>query len=328
MNNKDVIRLGIVGCGAIAKNYLKILPKKNVSLVSVVDSDEATAKDAKERYHFLMYCLDYREILRLVDAVIVCLPNFLHAPSTIEFLQQGVSVLCEKPMAINEEEGKMMIGAADRSRRVLCAANLTRFYWSSQEIKRIISTKSMGEVLSIDAEQGGIFSWPTKSGFFFDKKRAGGGVLIDIGSHLLDLILWWLGCYPDYLSYTDDAFGGVEADAEIKMSFPGNVQVSAKVSRIRNLDNCFTIALEGGTIIASPYEYNSLSVVHENGAKKVIQGPKRCSFEDYFEKMINDFLASVSGKKEPFINPADVLPSIKLVQQCYASAQHFEFPWL
>jgi predicted dehydrogenase len=254
MNNIDQIKLGIIGCGAIAERHLQVLQKKDVQLVVAVDANEDTAKHIKEKYRFESFTKDYRQIYNQVNAVINCLPNFLHAPVSIDFLKQGINVLCEKPMALNENEAKMMISVADETEAVLSVANVRRFYWSSKEIKKILLEKSMGEVLRIDAEEGFIFSWKSKSGFFFDKKKAGGGVLLDMGSHLLDLILWFLEDYPVTISYKDDNFGGVEADAELEMCFERDLKVTVKISRLRNLRNINRIKFTNGEIFFRPEE--------------------------------------------------------------------------
>lgn len=321
-------RIGIIGCGAIAERYLRVLPQKEVILGVAVDINENTAKYVQKRYRFRSYHYNYKEIHSLVDAVIICLPNFLHAPVSINFLQHGIDVLCEKPMALNENEGQKMIKASNDSNKILYIANIARLYWVSKEVKDIIKTKRFGNVISIDAEQGSMFSWPTQSGFFFNKKMSGGGVLIDVGSHLLDLILWWLDGYPKSISYADDSYGGVEADAEIEMSFAGDVGVSVKLSRLRNLNNQIKITCENGTIIVDPYNYNSFIFIDNYGSKNISRGSKDYLIDHYFDEMIENFLVSISGRKEPNINPKDILPSIKLIEQCYTNATHFKFVWL
>jgi predicted dehydrogenase len=328
MKNKDKIKLGLIGCGAIAERHLQVLQKKDVQLVVAVDANEATAKHIKEKYRFESFTTDYREIYNQVNAVINCLPNFLHAPVSIDFLKQGINVLCEKPMALNANEAKMMISAAKDKSTILSAANVRRFYWSSKEIKKIISEKSMGEVLEIDAEEGFIFSWKSKSGFFFDKNKAGGGVLLDMGSHLLDLILWFVADYPVSISYKDDNYGGVEADAELEMFFNRDLKVFVKISRLRNLRNINRIKFTKGEIFFRPDECNKILIVNNDGISTFVEAPIRKGEIKYFEDMMDDFLESVSGGKPLFIDPNNVLPSIKLIDLCYSNQKRFEPSWL
>jgi predicted dehydrogenase len=325
-----MIRIGIIGCGAIAERHLKSLVhvRKNIQLCAAVDINKENAIAIKNRYNFNSIYLDYKKIYSMVDAVIICLPNFLHAQVSIDFLKRGISVLCEKPMAINENEAQLMISASDNSKGILYIANVARLYWVSKEVKHIIKTKKLGNVISIDAEQGSVFSWPSKSGFFFNKKMSGGGVLIDIGSHLLDLILWWIDGFPESLSYRDDSFGGVEADAEIEMSFAEDVSVSVKLSRLRNLNNKIIITCENGTIIVDPYNYNSFIFIDNYGSKNISHGPKNYLIDHYFEKMIDNFLDAILGLQDQKVNPREILPSIKLIEKCYNNATRFRYAWL
>jgi len=328
MNNKDKIKLGIIGCGAIAERHLQVLQKKDIQLVVAVDANETTAKQIKEKYRFESFTTDYRKIYNQVNAIVNCLPNFLHAPVSIDFLKQGINVLCEKPMALNENEAKMMISAAKETGALLAAANVRRFYWSSKEIKKIITEKSLGEILEVDAEEGSVFNWKSKSGFFFDKKKAGGGVLLDMGSHLLDLILWFLDDYPETISYKDDNFGGVEADAELEMSFNRDRKVSVKISRLRNLRNINRIKLTKGEILFRPDECNKIFTVNSDGIGTFVEAPINKGEIKYFEDMMDNFLKSISDGQTLFIDPNDVLPSIRLIDLCYSNQKSFEIPWL
>ncbi len=328
MKSSDTIKLAVVGCGAIAERHLQVLKNKDIQLVVAVDANKNTAKYIKEKYSFESTATDYRQIYNQVNVVINCLPNFLHAPVSIDFLKQGINVLCEKPMALNEREATMMITAAKDSNAILSAANVRRFYWSSQEIKKIISKRSMGEIIGIDAEEGSIFNWKSKSGFFFDKKKAGGGVLLDMGSHLLDLILWFLEDYPSSISYMDDNYGGVEADAELGMSFQRGLKVSVKISRLRNLRNINRIKFTKGEIFFRPDECNKILIVNNDGTNTFVESPINKGEIKYFEDMMDDFLGSIAGEKKPFIDPYDVVPSIRLIDLCYSNQKRFKPSWL
>ena len=318
----------MIGCGAIAERYMLVLKPRMATLSVAVDLDGDTASEFARVHGFTRWATDYQDICDDVDAVILCVPNYLHAPVTVAFLERGISVLCEKPMATSLAEARKMADAADRSDGVLAIANVRRHYWSSQEVARILSDGSMGDWISIEAEEGSIFGWPTKSGFFFDKRSSGGGVLIDMGSHLLDLILWWTGDYPSSISCRDDNFGGVEADCEMEFLFPGDKRVAVKHSRLRNLDNRYDISLDGGTITVRPYEFNSLTITEPSGAVRVVRAPKNRSIEGYFQVMVADYLAAVTGVRPLSFSPEEILPSIRLIEECYDKATRLGLPWL
>src|SRR6266536_3703994 len=98
---------------------------------------------------------------------------------------------------------------------------------------------------------GFVYNWPVASGFFFSKEQAGGGVLVDTGSHMLDLLLWWLGDVIDVVEYRDDSLGGVEAECWLSLVLQtptGPVQGNIILSRLRKLRNTARIVGERFTI--------------------------------------------------------------------------------
>lgn len=325
------IRLGVIGCGAISNLYLPVLARRrDVELAAVADLSAETGARVRDRYGAGCCTTDYQDIIDRVDGVVICLPNTLHAPVTIDCLKRGAAVLCEKPMATSWAEGMAMVEEARTANRILAAANVRRFYWSSNEVKNIMETKQYGDLLSIEAEEGEPFGWPTTSGFFFDSAQSGGGVLIDVGSHLLDLLLWWLGAYPDEVRYEDDNFGGVEADARIAMTV-GKRKVSVKLSRLAGLKNRCRLSFQKGTVTVGPEDFDTVWVKatgSENGREIPLRGPIRGSLQTYFERMVDDFVRSIRNKMQPLVPGAGVLPSIRLIEQCYAAAERIRLPWL
>lgn len=326
------IRIGVIGCGAISNLYLPVLARRpDTELVGVADVSAEAGARAKERFNAGACVTDYREIIDRVDGVVICLPNALHAPVAIDCLSRGAAVLCEKPMARSLAEGIAMVEEAQKMDRVLAAANVRRFYWSSNEIKHIIETGQFGDLLSIEAEEGEPFGWPTVSGFFFDSAQSGGGVLIDVGSHLLDLVLWWLGAYPHTVRYEDDNFGGVEADARIEMMV-GLTKVSVKLSRLATLKNRCRLSFRDRTVTVGPEDFDTVwldRADYRNSRKKTsLKGPVRGSLQTYFERMVDDFVRSIRNYGQPFVPGDSVLPSLKLIEQCYAAAERIRLPWL
>ncbi len=327
--NSDQIRLGVIGCGAIAESHVMAFKKKeNIRFSVAVDRNLETARQFAQAHGFERHVGDYKDAFELADAVVVCAPNFLHAAVSIDFLSKGINVLCEKPMAIKPKDAERMVAEAKKSGAVLGIANIRRQYWSSREIKRVISEGSLGRLLSVDLEEGNIFSWPTKSGFFFDWEKSGGGVLMDIGSHAIDLLLWWCGESFGHISYTDDNHGGVEADAEMTVDLAGAAKCSIALSRLRTLRNTCELKFEKGSLRFSPYEFNAVAMAREGGSFTTIASKHPLPFEGYFSSMIDDFVSSIREGTAPFVDPGSVVPSIKFIDECYANPSRFSFPWL
>ena len=171
---------------------------------------------------------DYRELPGKVDAAVVALPNHLHAPVSVELLRQGVSVLVEKPMAINVRECDEMIAAAAAGRATLAVGLDFRFFDSSLLVRNLLRDGLLGAIRSFDLRQGVIPRWPFATDFLLRKEMAGGGVLADFGVHVLDLLLWWLGDWTA-VDYRDDAVGGVESDCEMELTLgSGRLEIPAR----------------------------------------------------------------------------------------------------
>jgi predicted dehydrogenase len=192
------IGIGIIGSGGIAQGAhlpaYKALAEEDVRVIAVADVRRETAEQAAEKFDVPHVYEDYREMLRRddIDAVSVCTPNFMHKQPAIDALEAGKHVLVEKPLAINAAEGREMVAAARRTGMKLQAGLNNRFGSAPQALKRFIQAGELGEIYYARSQalrRRGIPSW----GVFTQKDKQGGGPLIDIGVHILDLTLWLMG---------------------------------------------------------------------------------------------------------------------------------------
>src|SRR5262249_3348522 len=126
-------------------------------------------------------------------------------------------VFCEKPLTPTAEEATALVEAAERAGVILMTNNWRRHCPAFREIKRLIGAGDLGRPVGASWIEGLKFAWPTKSGFYFTQAPSNGlpppGVLLDIGSHVLDLLCWWLGSQPQVKECWTDSFGGPEARA-------------------------------------------------------------------------------------------------------------------
>ena len=200
----DVIRVGIIGCGGIAngKHMPSLKKVKNCEMVAfcdiIVEKAEKAAKDfgtpdAK------VYS-DYKKLLedKTIDVVHVCTPNRAHSFITVDALDAGKHVMCEKPMAINSVEAKKMIDAAKRNGKLLSIGYQNRFRDDSIFLKKETEDGTFGDIYYAKATAIRRRAVPTW-GVFLNEYEQGGGPLIDIGTHALDLTLWMMNNYkPKY----------------------------------------------------------------------------------------------------------------------------------
>ncbi len=202
--NKDCVRVGIIGCGGIAngKHMPSLAKLPNVRMVAFCDIIEERALRAREKYGSPedLVCTDYRELLadRTIDVVHVLTPNRWHSSITVDALEAGKHVMCEKPMAINTEEAQKMLDAARRTGMKLTIGYQSRQRADARYLKQEVEAGTLGEIYYAKATALRRRAVPTW-GVFLDEYAQGGGPLIDIGTHALDLTLWTMNNYkPKY----------------------------------------------------------------------------------------------------------------------------------
>ena len=197
-------RVGIIGCGGIANGkHMPALKKVNdCEMVAFCDIIVEKAEKAKADYgtEDAKVYTDYKELLKdeTIDVVHVCTPNRSHSFITVDALHAGKHVMCEKPMAINSKEAKKMLDAAKETGKLLTIGYQSRFRPDSRYMKDEAEADTFGEIYYAKATALRRRMVPTW-GVFLNEYEQGGGPLIDIGTHALDLTLWIMDNYkPKY----------------------------------------------------------------------------------------------------------------------------------
>ncbi len=201
---EKITKVGIIGCGGIAngKHMPSLAKVKNCEMVAFCDLISERAEAAAKKFgtpNAKVYA-DYRELLKdaEIDVVHVCTPNRSHSLITVDALEAGKHVMCEKPMAINAAEAKKMLDAAKRTGKLLSIGYQNRFRDDSQYLKQEVEADTFGDIYYAKAtalRRRAVPNW----GVFLNEYEQGGGPLIDIGTHALDLTLWTMNNYkPKY----------------------------------------------------------------------------------------------------------------------------------
>jgi predicted dehydrogenase len=199
----EKLKIGIVGCGGIANNkHMPALKKLDaVEMLAFCDIERDRAEKAARDFGApgAQVFVDYRELVKLpLDVIHVLTPNSSHAPITVAALMAGKHVMCEKPMATSTAEAKEMLDAARKSGKKLTIGYQNRFRQDSLYLKQCCEAGDLGEVYYARAQairRRGVPTW----GVFLDEEKQGGGPLIDIGTHALDLTLWCMDNYQPEL---------------------------------------------------------------------------------------------------------------------------------
>lgn len=194
------LKIGIIGCGGIANGkHMPALAKiAEVEMTAFCDLKIDRAEAAKEMYgtKTAQVFTDYTEMLKTadLDVIHVCTPNASHAIITIAALEADCHVMCEKPMAKTTAEAQAMIDAAKQTGKKLTIGYQNRFRKDAQYLYEVCSEGALGEIYFGKAHAIRRRAVPTW-GVFLDEEAQGGGPLIDIGTHALDLTLWMMDNY-------------------------------------------------------------------------------------------------------------------------------------
>ncbi len=196
------LKVGIIGCGGIANGahlpgYAALTDK--VELYAACDIIPERAEKAKEQYDMKYAFEDFNKVLELdeLDVISVCTPNNVHNAASIASLNAGKHVLCEKPLARTPGEAREIIVAADaaeKNNQKFSVGYMTRFGADTMLLRQMIANGELGDIYWARASylrRRGVPTW----GVFMDKEKQGGGPLIDIGTHILDLTLWLMDNY-------------------------------------------------------------------------------------------------------------------------------------
>jgi len=251
------LKIGIVGCGFIAnrKHLPMLLLHNDVEVVAFCDiikeRAEASAKqfgtaDAKvyENYQDLVARKD-------IDVVHVCTPNSTHSEISVAALQSGKHVMCEKPMAKTAAEAKAMLDAAKASGKKLTIGYQNRFRTDSQFIKKLCDQGDLGDIYlgkAFATRRRGVPIW----GVFMNKALQGGGPLIDLGTHALDLTLWMMDNYEPVsaLGSTYDKIGKLGSPANgMGLWDPEKYEVEDSAFGMVKFKNGATVVLEASWAI-------------------------------------------------------------------------------
>jgi predicted dehydrogenase len=323
------IRLALVGCGAVGVRYHlpAIDASDRVSLVAAVDRDLERARDvASSRGAAAL--TDFREVAAYADAAVVAVPNWLHATVGTALLDDGVDVLVEKPMARSPEECDALLAAAARSGSTLAVGLDFRYFPPNRLVKDILRGGTLGEVVSFDLRQGGSSRWPFASGYAFGRQTAGGGVLVDYGVHMLDLLLWWLGDL-DVVAFKDDARGGVETDCKGELRSASGAVGTFQLSRVRELRNTCVIATANGELEVGLFAPDAEVRLRWRDAESELRGAAadEASLRDVFVRQLHDFVDATLRKKAPFVSGDEGRRSVALIAACYEAREPLVHEW-
>jgi len=326
----DPPAIALIGCGAIARSFhLPALARdpRLLERLVLVDRDLDRARALGRDFGVSDVAADYREVIGRVDGAIVLTPHHLHFPIALAFLEEGRSVLCEKPLAEHAEEVRRLVAVARGSGAAVAVNNTRRLIPACAKAAELVRAGAIGRLCAIDFAEGDKFDWPSASSSTFGLHGSGKGVVLDIGAHIFDLVCWWAGGRPAVTGYRDDSYGGSEAVAHAEMELAG-CRISVRLSWLSKLRNSYLLRGEGGTIEGGIYDWRKLTLTDARGRRRtVVAQPNVRTYPELARPLIDNFVDVLRGTAAPLVSGTDVLPSIELIEECYARRTRFPMPW-
>lgn len=337
------IHVGILGLGHMGRLHLmNCLHLDDVKVIAAADKSETSLKRARE-LGVKNLCNDYRDLLSNsndLDAVIISLPNFLHFDSINSALEAGLDVFVEKPMATSVDECKRIVKSVEKSSKKFTVGHCMRFLDAISKMKNALDKGYLGnvEVITIEEVYNGPFTHPLVPKpvpeWWFDPKKAGGGVLIDLGYHLIDLFRFFGGDSKilfSYLSYQlnlpvedgaiivlrslhSDAKGIINTGWYQKLTFPKY--------NFRVILNGNAGYLNSDDLIPKNIYLHAIKEGMKNLLRKIVKKKIRyLSYTYYYEayyKELRHFFDCIKRDLNPSVTAMDGLKTIQLIEEAYS----------
>jgi len=344
------LRVGVIGLGYGGEMALKGYSLlADVEIVALAGLEEDRLQTFGATYNVPNLYHYHHELLSRddLDAVSVCVPNYLHAPIAIEALKRGLHVLCEKPLARTSREAEAMVDAATEADRVLQVVFNHRMRGDVQVLKRYIDEGKLGKIYYAKAYWMRRRGIPGAGTWFVSKEKAGGGPLIDLGVHALDMALYLLG-EPEVLTvsastYDELAKSGKGIDPKARKSGSGNVyEVEDLATAFLRLAGGSTLLLEASwaTNSSAGDDFGIILYGSDGGAEIQVKNYNWLDALDIYTDVANvpatihpqlykgdghitvvrEFVDIIKGGNWLQYNGNEGLQRVRVIDACYASA--------
>src|SRR5438445_527335 len=314
---KTKMRLGLIGAGGIAQTYVQALAQSTTAeLVGVADVRDGAAQALAER----VGCAAFDSHEKLAEqtgceGAIVCTPPVTHPEICCDLLDRGVHVLCEKPLAIGPNEARTMVDAAERSEAQLTMASKFRYARDVVEAKSIVASGLIGEVVLF--ENAFTSRVEMKSRWNSDPTISGGGVLVDNGTHSVDILRYFLGPLVEIQVVERRRVQDIPVEDTVRVfvrsaaGVMGSIDLSWSLNK--ELPHYISVYGSSGTLNVGWTEAkfrrarDSEWTVFGSGYEKV----------QAFRSQIDNFVRSIRGLEAPLITLSDALASVEVINAAY-----------
>ncbi|MHA1874827.1 MAG: Gfo/Idh/MocA family protein [Promethearchaeota archaeon] len=328
------LRVGLIGAGSFGYYHLSGYKKNaNCDLIAVASRSEQSAKKAAEKFEIpnVYWGDSWNQMLedQSLDIVSICSPNYLHAPMTIMALKNNCNVICEKPIAINNHELENIENTLKKTGLIYFTSFQKRYIAVIPYIKKIIENKVLGDISLVRyffGHHGPYTSWRASSEqkWFFDTKMAGGGVLLDLGVHCIDLLRYLIGEFTEIGGYNyNTTCKKIEDEDTCNVIFKfdngtlGNVAVSwcsepSEMLELFGTEGSLKIDLQSNT----PFTFQPKKLRRNAYLKEALEADYNMNIIPQHE-LINHFVSCVLNKNQENPNFYDGKRAVEFVLESY-----------
>ena len=346
----NTYNVGIVGCGGISRwaHYPFYKNDKRVKVVAVCDIIKERAEGfVRDCYPEAAVYTDYRDLVARedIDCVDICTPNYLHSEIAVAAFAHGKNVFSEKPDAVSPEKAIAMKEAAEKAGKLLMVMRNNRFADASAYMKKYIEAGRMGEIYA------GRCAWqrrrgiPGKGGWFTTKAQSGGGPLIDLGVHMIDLAVWLMG-NPRPVAVSGNTFckfANTDVSDSVNSNFGdkkagGTFDVEDLAMGMIRFDNGAVLQIEFSWASNVKEEHrfvelrgtkagmlwldgNTLEIYSEDDGQLTNTKMAGNLRDDGHVRNLRHFYDVLDGKCEPCFKPQQGVDMIKILSAVYESAK-------
>jgi len=343
-----MVNVGIIGLGKMGKlHFQNCRHVDNIKISAVADASGENLSWAKKRGVDNCYP-DYLDLINKsdVDAVIIALPHNLHVQSSIAALEAGIHVFLEKPLAVNLEEGKRIIDVVKKTGQLFMVGCNCRFIDSVATVKKLFDDGILGdiEIANFDNIGNGPFSpflEPTPiPDWYFDADKVGGGALLDLGYHMMDLYLWFFQDMNLEFACLSNRYNLPYEDSAVLIVKSPHTKTKGIInlgwfSRTLFPKFDFRVILHGTVDFASTDAYtpnvywNALSEGTQNIFRRLIHKKiKPLSYTYYYHsyyKELEHFFDCIAASQKPIISPEQSYRTLELIQEAYTKYPRCEY---
>jgi predicted dehydrogenase len=316
---KEVLRFGLVGAGAIAQAYVAVFSGlRNARVVGVADPNAERARSASDA----LECPAFSSHDELVDGVeidaaVICTPPATHVEVGLDLVERGIPALCEKPLALDLASARKLVDASTNAGVPLTMAAKFRYVEDAIRAKDIVDSGELGEVVLFD----NIFAShaPMAGRWNADPAVSGGGVLIDNGTHSVDIARYFLGSITDVMAVAPRRVQDLPVEDTAQMFIRSADGVCGTI------DLSWSIDMQADRFISIYGSRGTINVGWHGSKYRLESGADWITFGNGYDKIeamraqVQNFCGALQGREQLLITAEDAVASVAVIEAAYAS---------